>query len=154
MSQLSFSYEALYSSMSGTAKLFSVGTDNFHVTLVSVFDGLNKAKHRLNKTIGLFNLADKARTESRKFSIACIIRGLLPLEGRVAHDKCCYFLKEYTSLVESLLRRGKKINMVLVLWFLKMRARVREIFFLLRIFYQLANIDLVLKDRLCDKFET
>ena len=48
----------------------------------------------------------------------------------------------------------KKINMVLVLWFLKMRARVREIFFLLRIFYQLTNIDLVLKDRVCEKFET
>ena len=53
-----------------------------------------------------------------------------------------------------LVRRGKKINMVLVLWFLKMRARVREIFFLLRIFYYLTNINLVLKGRVGEKFET
>ena len=44
-------------------------------------------------------------------------------------------------------RRDKKLNMVLVLWLLKMRARVRETFFLLQIFHQLKNIDLSLKDR-------
>ena len=61
---------------------------------------------------------------------------------------------KYCNRDELLIRRGKKINMVLVLWFLKMRARVREIFFLFRAFYQLANVDLVLKGRVGEKFET
>ena len=52
------------------------------------------------------------------------------------------------------IRRGKNMNMILVLWFLKMRARVLEIFFLLQIFYQLTNKDLSLKYRVCEKYET
>ena len=35
-----------------------------------------------------------------------------------------------------------------------MRALVWEIFFLVRILYQLTNVDLVLKDMVCEKYET
>ena len=51
------------------------------------------------------------------------------------------------------LRRGKRISMVLVLWFLKMRARVQETFFYWE-FFQLTNIDLVLKEGVFEKYET
>ena len=54
----------------------------------------------------------------------------------------------------TLLRRGKKINMVRVLWFLKMRARVREIFFFYCKFYISWHTNLLLKNRVCEKYET
>ena len=65
--------------------------------------------------------------------------------------------KKFTTIskcVNIYLRRGKKIDMVLVLCFLKMCARVREIFFFIENSYQLTNIDLALKDRVCERFET
>ena len=50
-------------------------------------------------------------------------------------------------------RRGKKINMVLVLLLLKMRGRVREIFFFTAYLYQLTKMDLSLKHRVYEKHE-
>ena len=67
-----------------------------------------------------------------------------PFANIHGHKSHCYLV----------VRQARKINMVLVLWFLKMGVRVQEIIFLLRIFYQLANIYLVSKDRVCEKFET
>ena len=44
--------------------------------------------------------------------------------------------------------------MGLVICFLKMRARVREYYFLLEISYQLTNIDLPLNERVYEKYDT
>ena len=74
-----------------------------------------------------------------------MIRSVLPcFLFLIAKNFNCFLSASYKYLMR--IRRGKKTNMVLVLRFLKMCARVREIFFFTENFYQLTNIDLPLNE--------
>ena len=68
---------------------------------------------------------------------------------RIVQDKVLSEINNILCEILVRIRRGKKINMVLVLC---VCARAGNSFFTAN-FYQLMNIDLSLKERVCEKYE-